>query len=674
MFVVSGLVNLGLIPCSPFGPTMAITTRALKVFRVTRLQCPRLGIQPYVRMLCDIHGVPFRTYLSIQFSIAFDLYLATLAEVEKRVLGVLGRNTPSWQLKNAYPPCMYKLEGEAELLLLLLTTMDGNNSLRRFRQMSCTEEDVVEDWAAMGELRARKDNCKVPGDYYLTQEAVDKWAKEGLDDLMKGFSSEEEWVEEEDGCSKRWSNMREEITSRALGMYDETGIFLSLCRHGFVLLVADMIQSGELAKYGFAVIDRLIDVLGELGAGYDIGCKFGKMINAHLILGPRAREHHFRSLVGAFHRHTHNQRCQLCHLAIYGTSRNKSFFSKSNALAGSTRYATPFHRQQAIVTYLQHTDVFDTYQALSLNLVTKYKRALEIKRGARTLRETMTFVDWLAAEKEFLAGLEHEPVEEMLQMEYYQKLPGCKEWSAAAVLVSHRQYQRALDNLHGLVIARLFELTKCNMSGTALQAHSHAIKTAIDKYNAAAAALDVPHEALSWEEVVDYTFLSDFDLLHLARTDILSKGWAQPAGREAMDQYFKQLRTDEEIKRLNIEIPCLITYMRDEDTFLERQEAEAFAHQVFVYRMRQGRFNDGHRFRFIKLADLPGFSGSITPGIPINKERLADAAAPPTLTPEVPDTFDEAALGDDDKDDDEAEADTLETAFTVLRVTEDPAQ
>jgi hypothetical protein len=29
-------------------------------------------------------------------------------------------------------------------------------------------------------------------------------------------------------------------------MHDETGIFLSLCRHGFVLVVADMIMSGEL--------------------------------------------------------------------------------------------------------------------------------------------------------------------------------------------------------------------------------------------------------------------------------------------------------------------------------------------------------------------------------------------------------------------------------------------
>jgi hypothetical protein len=43
----------------------------------------------------------------------------------------------------------------------------------------------------------------------------------------------------------------------------------------------------------------------------------------------------------------------------------ESFFSKSNALASTTRYATRFHRQQAITTYLKHADQFDTYQGLS---------------------------------------------------------------------------------------------------------------------------------------------------------------------------------------------------------------------------------------------------------------------------------------------------------------------
>lgn len=40
--------------------------------------------------------------------------------------------------------------------------------------------------------------------------------------------------------------MSEELTERMWGIFDETGIFLALCRHGFVLLVADMVRSGEL--------------------------------------------------------------------------------------------------------------------------------------------------------------------------------------------------------------------------------------------------------------------------------------------------------------------------------------------------------------------------------------------------------------------------------------------
>ena len=33
---------------------------------------------------------------------------------------------------------------------------------------------------------------------------------------------------------------------RSKGIYDETGGFLSFCRHGFVLVIIDMVVSGEL--------------------------------------------------------------------------------------------------------------------------------------------------------------------------------------------------------------------------------------------------------------------------------------------------------------------------------------------------------------------------------------------------------------------------------------------
>ena len=44
--------------------------------------------------------------------------------------------------------------------------------------------------------------------------------------------------------------------------------------------------------------------------------------------------------------------------------------------------------------------------------------------------------------------------------------PEGEEWKAAAERVSMRQYQRCLDSLEGLVVARMFELTRMNMSQT----------------------------------------------------------------------------------------------------------------------------------------------------------------------------------------------------------------
>jgi hypothetical protein len=44
--------------------------------------------------------------------------------------------------------------------------------------------------------------------------------------------------------------------------------------------------------------------------------------------------------------------------------------------------------------------------------------------------------------------------------------PESEEWRAAADRVSMRQFQRCLDSLEGLVVARMFELTRMNMSQT----------------------------------------------------------------------------------------------------------------------------------------------------------------------------------------------------------------
>ncbi|KIJ59155.1 hypothetical protein HYDPIDRAFT_101239, partial [Hydnomerulius pinastri MD-312] len=97
--------------------------------------------------------------------------------------------------------------------------------------------------------------------------------------------------------------------------------------------------------------------------------------------------------------------------------------------------------------------------------------------------------------------------------------PGDEEWNTAARLVANRKYQRALDNLERLVVSHIFKLTKmnrykmCKHIGKALQARSAAIRTALDHYNAVAKALSPPRRTLTFDEVVKYAFLSDFNLL-----------------------------------------------------------------------------------------------------------------------------------------------------------------
>ena len=107
-------------------------------------------------------------------------------------------------------------------------------------------------------------------------------------------------------------------------------------------------------------------------------------------------------------------------------------------------------------------------------------------------------------------------------------------WQAATKLVAKREYRRSLDHLKGLVVARLFELSKMNRAdtgksllfssisfflwlspyptgyklrkhiATVLQRQSAAIRTALEHYNVATANMSLLHRQLRWDEVVEY--------------------------------------------------------------------------------------------------------------------------------------------------------------------------
>ncbi|KAJ7867192.1 hypothetical protein B0H14DRAFT_3441889 [Mycena olivaceomarginata] len=423
-------------------------------------------------------------------------------------------------------------------------------------------------------------------------------------------------------CADRWKNMIEDVTSKMWGIFDETGIFLALCRHGFVLVIADMIRSGELAKYPLAIVEELLDTFGmNLGAGYDVGCHFGATV-ANSELGEKASRNNLKCLEG-----------------VDSYSRFHDWLREEKDYLLSLKDAPKTDVETLEMEYVQKLVNLSASEARYTVLLADARRA----RGDDAAYVPGTSKVELARRhgKEKVER-DLESVQELeRQLEIVDRwTPASPRWESTTVAVMKRKYRLALDALELLIVERIFELTKMNRSQTgykmrkhiakALQARSKAVRNAIDRYNSAASLLDPPMRQLTWE------------------TKIQSRPWTRPAYRLAMDRYFKILRAREEIRHLNVEIPRVVTWIRDENRILRRKEAElnsvegkteeeaaadqGMAVQVQLYRERRGRFDEAHMRRFWALARTPGFTGSVMPGVSVEwratrREAQAQAAA-----------------------------------------------
>jgi hypothetical protein len=194
---------------------------------------------------------------------------------------------------------------------------------------------------------------------------------------------------------------------------------------------------------------------------------------------------------------------------------------------------------------------------------------------------------------------------------------------------------------------------------------------------------------LKWEEVVEYAFLADFDLLRDTRADVSQQPWSSAAACSAMDLYFKMCRAREEIQRLNVEVRRLVTYIRDEDKYLRMCEDQlkvtspAIALQIAMHRNTRGRFNSRHLRRLHDISKLPGFSGTIVPGISTNTSpgescSIPNAQVPSqlltrhdrfdrlsTVYPDTPDDLEEEEQAE------EVEEEASKSLQDVLRVADD---
>ncbi|KAI6018902.1 hypothetical protein PISMIDRAFT_113077 [Pisolithus microcarpus 441] len=92
-------------------------------------------------------------------------------------------------------------------------------------------------------------------------------------------------------------------------------------------------------KHPLAIVNRLLSEYGSDGAiSYDIGCTFSTALT-NSIIGPKAPSLNTCLLVGAFHGHPHNHKCQLDWHLLYICGKGNTegegcehMFSASNDL------------------------------------------------------------------------------------------------------------------------------------------------------------------------------------------------------------------------------------------------------------------------------------------------------------------------------------------------------
>ncbi|KAI0087463.1 hypothetical protein BDY19DRAFT_892990 [Irpex rosettiformis] len=199
--------------------------------------------------------------------------------------------------------------------------------------------------------------------------------------------------------------------------------------------------------------------------------------------------------------------------------------------------------------------------------------------------------------------------------------------------IQTHQFHRALNKIQRLVVQRLLEITKVNASGMsyklcmsigkAMKARSKAIHTALKKYNTLASQMNHPAPILQWKNVMNYTFMSEFDLLHhiYSHQDISQLPWAVQVNWKIAAKYYKIKCAQDELVCLNVECRHLRTHIRDKEIRylqIEHEINDEFPLLVAeIHRAYKSRYhvNRIHQVHLDAIHALEGFSGWITPGV-----------------------------------------------------------
>lgn len=278
----SSLIRIGLLGSSPLLPKTAFSIKTLESYRLLRLHKPSLSIQSFAQSLCLTSSTKYTLGFRNRLSDAFDAYLAILRRVDQIVLHALGRDTPNWRIKNSCPCCNHRVPDEPRLEYDQIFAIDGGCSLKRLRDAGSTDSRAFESDYLVSEEKVnqfkyeavkkstrktrkgrqggRKENEEEDGeggqhdndqetDVALeVGEAEREIDQEGQEWITKNVQAEPGLEQDSQLtlCVERWKANADDDKKGMFSCFDEAGVFIAVCRHGFLLSFCDIIRSGEL--------------------------------------------------------------------------------------------------------------------------------------------------------------------------------------------------------------------------------------------------------------------------------------------------------------------------------------------------------------------------------------------------------------------------------------------
>ncbi|KAJ4465974.1 hypothetical protein C8J55DRAFT_565970 [Lentinula edodes] len=427
------------------------------------------------------------------------------------------------------------------------------------------------------------------------------------------------WIDEEHGdptdgiedselvqCTENWKAAAANQQKKMWGISHESEYFASACRHGFVFWVADMIRSGELAKYPLAIVAKALEVLlPHWLMGYNIGCSFGGTI-LRSSLGLEFAKQKCRTCVNAFHGYSHNAaRQQKYHpLNILGMGlENLETLEQLFSLSQWDRekyqnLATMLHNN-----YVQALNILeDEAKALQADLVAK---GITIEDLKTYFVEESNHLKEIGKEAE---GDLHAVVSacDNAAADFCSQTPADYEFLASTASYSRNLSDRCWAETKQWYLREQRDKTLFEVGVYEHQKIPTGTRAALQTYNSAATAIGRP--TLDWHSRQE---MADAVVQHL------------------MKQHRQVACAKEEIQHCNVQIRRLQTSILDEDKkfheVLENLKDTSMYYLVHDFIDCQCAVNQLLLSHIYQTQALPSFTGNRNP-------RVHEGSGPPTST------------------------------------------